>query len=159
VLGYYIGLGSSLRIAKSDSEDEWTDEADDSGDGIELMPDSVDEECKLVLVVRTDLGMGRGKVAAQCSHATLACYKAALRASPKIVRAWEHSGQPKITVQTKSEDELMMLQATALSLGLTARVIHDAGRTQIAAGSATVLGIGPAPKSVVDRVTGALKLY
>lgn len=37
-----------------------------------------------------------------------------------------------------------MLQATAISLGLVAEVIHDAGRTQIAAGSATVLGIGKA---------------
>lgn len=35
-----------------------------------------------------------------------------------------------------------MLQATAFSLGVVAEVIHDAGRTQIAAGSATVLGIG-----------------
>ena len=52
-----------------------------------------------------------------------------------------------------------MLQAAAMSLSLTAKVIHDAGRTQIAAGSATVLGIGPAPKSLVDQVTGALKLY
>jgi peptidyl-tRNA hydrolase, PTH2 family len=52
-----------------------------------------------------------------------------------------------------------MLHATALSLSLTAKVVHDAGRTQIAAGSATVLGIGPAPKSLVDQVTGALKLY
>lgn len=50
------------------------------------------------------------------------------------------------------------LQATALSLGICAEVIHDAGRTQIAAGSATVLGIGPAPKSVVNAVTGHLKL-
>jgi PTH2 family peptidyl-tRNA hydrolase len=51
-----------------------------------------------------------------------------------------------------------MLQATAISLGLVAEVIADAGRTQIASGSHTVLGIGPAPKSVIDRVTGTLKL-
>ena len=51
-----------------------------------------------------------------------------------------------------------MLQAQALSLGLCARIIQDAGRTQIAAGSTTVLGIGPGPKGVVDRVTGRLKL-
>ena len=51
-----------------------------------------------------------------------------------------------------------MLQAQAVSLGLCAQVIHDAGRTQIASGSATVLGIGPGPKSVVDSVTGHLKL-
>ena len=67
-------------------------------------------------------------------------------------------GQAKVAVQCKSLEELEELQAKALSLGLVARVIHDAGRTQIAAGSATVLGVGPGPKSVVDRVTGHLKL-
>lgn len=60
-------------------------------------------------------------------------------------------------MQVKSEDELTVLQAQAMSLGLCARVIHDAGRTQIAAGSATVLGL-LGPKSVVDQVTGQLKL-
>ena len=53
---------------------------------------------------------------------------------------------------------MLTLQAQAASLGLCAQVVHDAGRTQIAAGSATVLGIGPGPKSVVDQVTGKLKL-
>jgi peptidyl-tRNA hydrolase len=51
-----------------------------------------------------------------------------------------------------------MLQAQAMSLGICARIIHDAGRTQIASGSATVLGVGPAPKSMVDQVTKHLKL-
>jgi peptidyl-tRNA hydrolase len=64
----------------------------------------------------------------------------------------------KVSVQAKSEDELLTLQAQAMSLGLVAKVIHDAGRTQIASGSATVLGIGPGPKSVIDQVTGGLKL-
>ena len=58
----------------------------------------------------------------------------------------------------ESEEEMLLLQAQAVSLGLGAEVIHDAGRTQIASGSATVLGIGPAPKSKVDEVTGHLKL-
>ena len=30
-----------------------------------------DDEFKMVLVVRNDLKMGKGKAAAQCSHATL----------------------------------------------------------------------------------------
>ena len=63
-----------------------------------------------------------------------------------------------MALQTKSEEDLLVLQAQALSLGLCAHVIRDAGRTQIASGSATVLGIGPAPRSVVDQVTGHLKL-
>ena len=33
------------------------------------------------------------------------------------------------------------------------------GRTQIAPGSHTVLAVGPAPGSMVDKVTGNLKLY
>jgi PTH2 family peptidyl-tRNA hydrolase len=134
------------------------------------------EECKLVLVVRTDLGMTKGlslphtlnamtdvfpgKIAAQCGHATLACYKNFLLNAPKspILRRWERQGQAKIALQVKSEEELETLQATAISLGIVAEIIADAGRTQIASGSHTVLGIGPAPKSVVDKVTGHLKL-
>ncbi|KAK4042325.1 peptidyl-tRNA hydrolase PTH2-domain-containing protein [Parachaetomium inaequale] len=124
------------------------------------------EECKMVLVVRTDLGMTKGKIAAQCSHATLACYKSLLRAAQqapqsseaKVLRQWERLGQAKIAVQVKSEDELLELMGKARSLGVTAEVIADAGRTQIASGSRTVLGVGPAPKSLVDMVTGHLKL-
>ncbi|KAL8697442.1 MAG: hypothetical protein Q9201_007126 [Fulgogasparrea decipioides] len=120
------------------------------------------EECKLVLVVRSDLGMGKGKIAAQCSHATLACYRALSSTFPSslnpVLKQWERMGQAKVVVSAKNEEELETLQAQALSLGLCAQIIHDAGRTQIASGSATVLGVGPGPKSVVDQVTGKLKL-
>ncbi|KAF3014438.1 hypothetical protein E8E14_008072 [Neopestalotiopsis sp. 37M] len=121
------------------------------------------EECKLVLVVRTDLGMTKGKIAAQCSHATLACYKklaAASSSSPggRYLRRWERHGQAKIAVQIKSQEELLELHKRARAMGLTAEYIQDAGRTQIEAGSMTVLGVGPAPKSLVDKVTGGLKL-
>ncbi|KOS19157.1 putative peptidyl-tRNA hydrolase 2 [Escovopsis weberi] len=116
------------------------------------------EECKLVLVVRTDLGMTKGKIAAQCSHATLACYKKLARDSSPVLARWERLGQAKIAVQVKSQDELLELRRKARELGITAEVIQDAGRTQIEAGSMTVLGVGPAPKSLVDQVTGHLKL-
>ena len=100
-----------------------------------------------------------GKMAAQASHATLAVYKALSSHAPSLplLRRWESHGQPKIALQSKSEDEILMLQAQAMSLGLCARTIRDAGRTQIAAGSLTVLGI-LGPKGVVDGVTGGLKL-
>jgi len=101
-----------------------------------------------------------GKIAAQCSHATLACYKTFLRddSNSPILRRWERQGQAKIALQVNSEADLEMLQAKAMSLGIVAEVIADAGRTQIPSGSYTVLGIGPAPKSVIDSVTGHLKL-
>lgn len=101
-----------------------------------------------------------GKIGAQCGHATLACYKHFLRHAPNstILKRWERMGQAKVALQVKGEEELEILQAQAVSLGLVAHIIHDAGRTQIASGSATVLGIGPAPKGVIDQVTGHLKL-
>ena len=61
-------------------------------------------------------------------------------------------------MQVKSQEELLELRRKARALGLAAEIIQDAGRTQIEAGSVTVLGVGPAPKSLVDQVTGHLKL-
>ncbi|KAK9477578.1 peptidyl-tRNA hydrolase [Lipomyces japonicus] len=116
-------------------------------------------EYKMILVVRTDLGMTKGKAAAQCCHAAVGCYrKVAHKNNPSLLQ-WLRFGQPKITVQTKTEDSLLLLQAQAESLNITSCLIHDAGRTQIAANSATVLGLGPAPKPLLDQITGNLKLY
>lgn len=118
------------------------------------------EECKMVLVVRTDLGMSKGKIGAQCSHAAIACYKRLLFSNPTshTLRKWEKEGQAKVTLQVKSQDELVKLHAMAQSLDVVAEIITDAGRTQIPSGSQTVLGIGPAPKNIIDKITGSLKL-
>ncbi|KAI1809498.1 PTH2-domain-containing protein [Poronia punctata] len=152
-----------LRAQEKELQQKKKEEEEEEQDDEPVAVGKPNEECKLVLVVRTDLGMTKGKIAAQCSHATLACYKKLSRAAPKsvqagILRRWERLGQAKIAVQVKSEDELLTLMAKARSLGVTAEVIQDAGRTQIDPGSLTVLGVGPAPKSVVDQVTGGLKL-
>lgn len=183
--------GGSKKPNKDASNNKEEGKANDSNGSI--AEGSANEECKLVLVVRTDLGMTKGtsyshfallylpttyhlpptnppsppgKIAAQCSHATLACYKKLSRAAQRnpsspearLLQRWEHRGQAKIAVQVKSEAELIQLMGKARSLGITAEVIQDAGRTQIDPGSLTVLGVGPAPKSVVDGVTGGLKL-
>ncbi|PLB38230.1 aminoacyl-tRNA hydrolase PTH2 [Aspergillus candidus] len=181
ITGYFIGQGSTLgffsanekegwpnsynvKVHRDSSDEEYDDESEEEeeeeGDGSELANfDNSNEEVKLVLVVRTDLGMTKGKIAAQCSHATLACYKYLTTHTPtsSMLRRWERQGQAKIALQTKSEEEMELLQAQAISLGLCAQVITDAGRTQIASGSRTVLGV-LGPKSVVDGVTGHLKL-
>jgi PTH2 family peptidyl-tRNA hydrolase len=52
-----------------------------------------------------------------------------------------------------------MLQKQASSIGLISKSILDAGRTQIAAGSRTVLAVGPGPVDLIDNITGKLKLY
>ena len=48
--------------------------------------------CKMVLVVRKDVKMGKGKTAAQCCHAAVACYKVARRFQKKLVHVWEDMG-------------------------------------------------------------------
>ena len=159
---------SSSPASSSDEDKRENEDDDDDGDeefsqdqgDLALFPSSTTEECKLTLVIRTDLSMTRGKIAAQASHATLANYRYFLTHAPEhpVLKRWEQMGQAKVALQVKSEDELLELQAKAVSLGLCAQVVRDAGRTQIAAGSVTCLGVGPGPKSVVDGVTGELKL-
>lgn len=59
---------------------------------------TTNDDFKMVLVIRKDLKMGKGKAAAQCAHAAVASYKMALK-YPSILNAWEDCGQMKITVQ------------------------------------------------------------
>ncbi|CEG40545.1 peptidyl-trna hydrolase [Plasmopara halstedii] len=113
---------------------------------------------KMVMCVRTDLKMGKGKIAAQCCHATLGAYKLALKRTPDAVRGWEMLGQAKVCLKVESEEELLALADKASECGLVSYVVVDAGRTQIAPDSKTVLSIGPAPLKVIDEVTGHLKL-
>ncbi|KAF3079030.1 hypothetical protein TWF569_007008 [Orbilia oligospora] len=154
----------NISATEADGDDDDDDDEDSDSDAMiksdysHFSASALTEECKMVLCVRTDLGMTKGKIAAQCGHATLACYKAVSRHAPLLLKRWEYLGQAKIALKVDSEDDLLTLQAQAMSLGLVAKVVRDAGRTQIASGSATVLGIGPAPKSVVNQITGHLKL-
>jgi peptidyl-tRNA hydrolase, PTH2 family len=75
------------------------------------------------------------------------------------VRAWTWNGQPKITLKCGSEKEMLELESKAIKLGIVAESICDAGRTQIPAGSRTVLSLGPDTSVRIDKVTGHLKLY
>lgn len=116
-------------------------------------------EFKMILVVRNDLKMGKGKVAAQCSHAAVSAYKQVQRRNPELLKQWEYCGQPKVVVKAPDEDTLIDLLGRAKEVGLPVSLIQDAGRTQIAPGSRTVLGVGPGPADLIDSVTGDLKLY
>ena len=116
------------------------------------------EEMKLVLVVNEELGMTAGKIAAQCSHATLAVYQSLGPNHRAVLRRWESEGQKKIALKCRSATELRQLATSAKAARLPHFVVEDAGRTQVAAGSCTVIAIGPAPESAVNAVTGALRL-
>ncbi|PFH32320.1 putative peptidyl-tRNA hydrolase [Besnoitia besnoiti] len=112
----------------------------------------------MVLCVRQDLNMGKGKIAAQCGHATLGAYQRAQRRNDRFLDAWTACGQKKIAVKIKDHDEMKSLSKAAKEKGLNAYAVCDAGRTQVPAGSYTVLAIGPGPEDLIDEVTGHLKL-
>ncbi|KNC81125.1 hypothetical protein, variant [Sphaeroforma arctica JP610] len=112
----------------------------------------------MVLVVNMGLKMGKGKVAAQCAHAAVKAYKSTLKKNPALLRAWVDNGQPKICVKADNDDIFFAVAEHAQALGLGSHMIADAGRTQIAAGSCTVVGVGPGPVHLVNKVTGHLKL-
>lgn len=113
---------------------------------------------KMVLVVRNDLKMGKGKIGAQCGHAAVGAYQKAVQSTPGLVRRWEDSGCAKIAVRVESEAEMMGILKAARTQSLNTCLIRDAGRTQIEPNSKTVLAIGPATCQQIDQVTGHLKL-
>ena len=113
---------------------------------------------KQAIVVRSDLGMGKGKVAAQVAHASLAAAEAAQRMTPEWYDGWKEEGQAKIVLKVNSETALSDLFQKAKSAGLPATLIQDRGLTQIEPGTVTCLGVGPGPDAEIDRITGKLKL-
>lgn len=71
-----------------------------------------EEEFKLVLCVNQELKMGKGKIAAQCSHAAVGVVQKFRRRMPSWFKAWEQGGQTKIALKVDST-ALMLDLATA----------------------------------------------
>ena len=115
-------------------------------------------EFKQVMVVRRDLGMGTGKIAAQVAHAAVMGAEKTKAQKREWFDAWFHAGQAKVVVKVQSMDELMEVRKRAESLRLPVVQVQDSGLTQIPPGTTTCIGIGPAPADLVDKVTNDLKL-
>ena len=113
---------------------------------------------KQVIVARTDLGMGRGKIAAQVAHASLGAAEEAMRKRAEWYEEWKREGQVKVVVKAGGAAQLDELMKKSRAMQLPVMFVQDAGLTQLEPGTATCLGIGPAPAELVDRVTGKLRL-
>jgi len=119
---------------------------------------STEEEFKMVIVVRNDLKMGKGKIAAQVAHASVNCAFSSKKSKPAKFSKWYDNGQRKVVLKVDSLEELYRLKSVADANGITNSVIADQGRTQIEAGSVTCLGLGPDSDSVLDKLICELKL-
>ena len=113
---------------------------------------------KLVVAVREDLDLSRGKLAVQVAHAAVQAALSTREDHPRWFRAWWKEGQKKVVVAAGGLAELRDLERRAHDLDLATALIEDAGFTELPPGTTTCLGIGPGPSGTVDRVTGSLKL-
>ncbi len=110
---------------------------------------------KQAIIVRTDLKMGKGKIASQVAHASIAAF---LKAGFFKKRKWLKEGMKKVVLKVNSEKDLLEIYEKAKKMKLPAEIIRDAGLTQIKAGSVTAVGIGPDEDEKIDKITGHLKL-
>lgn len=100
------------------------------------------------------------QIGAQCAHAAVSLFQLCQLSDAHAGRlaAWARAGQKKVVVSASGLSELNRLAQAAGAAGLPYYVVCDAGRTEVAAGSSTVLAIGPALDGEVNPVTGELRL-
>ena len=117
-----------------------------------------EEEYKMVIVMRSDLKMSKGKLAAQAAHAAVNCAFAAKKKDPKGFDRWYSEGQKKVVLKVDSLERLYEIKAIVDANSITNSIITDAGRTEIAPGTVTCIGIGPSTDAILDKITGELSM-
>ena len=125
---------------------------------------------KQVLVIRKDLNMRKGKIAAQAAHASMKVLLDLLTIPNPGVREldlrendalfyWITGLFTKICVSVDSEKELLELHQKAQEAGLLVGLIEDCGATEFhGIPTKTCLAIGPAYPPDIDPITSHLKL-
>lgn len=144
-------------------------------------------DAKQVILVRKDLAMPAGKMAAQVAHASMACllnmgkWQGGSRFKPQdnghtiivgtetfsievdegdAVHDWMTKSFPKITLEVKNEAALKRYYDEAVAAGLPTSWIVDAGRTIFnGVPTPTCVGIGPASREQIDAITKRLRVY
>lgn len=122
----------------------------------------MNDTVKQVIVMRNDLGMRKGKMIAQGSHASISFLTRKLQSNRKMTdveQQWVNDRFTKICVRVDSEQELIDIHNKALANGVESHLITDAGLTEFnGVPTKTCLALGPDYASKIDAVTGHLKL-
>lgn len=137
---------------------------------------------KQMLIVRRDLKMRKGKIAAQASHASVEAVLKAIVKENRMVQLrvseegyayldapegedspltdWFRYGMAKICVYVDSEEALRTLDAKAREMGIVTALILDAGVTEFhGEPTYTALAFEPLEAERADALTGDLPLY
>lgn len=131
---------------------------------------------KQVICVRKDLKMRKGKIAAQCAHASLKVFldQGSFETQDKFtsnekkiisiplsddMNTWLEGNYTKICVSVDSEQELLQIYQKAKDANILCSLITDLGLTEFkGVPTKTVVAIGPAKSEVLDPITKELKL-
>lgn len=129
-------------------------------------PGSIGDPAQQTVVIRKDLNMRKGKIAAQAGHAFM----------KDLLDKWKNKTEigtlhtaeieyyftkfTKIVLSVDSEAELDAVYAKAKEAGLTCHMIIDSGKTEFnGVPTKTCICIGPHFKSEIDPITSHLKLF
>ena len=110
---------------------------------------------KQVIIMRGDLPISRGKIAAQACHASLGSYK---RADERKIKKWEQEGGKKVVVKVNDLKELYQVFELIKATDMPYFLVTDAGHTELPESTVTCLGIGPDDDEKIDKITKELKL-
>ena len=139
---------------------------------------------KQVIVMRKDLNMRKGKIAAQAAHASMKIFfdlmkqcfedidfgfggvtdnreiegKYEIHLTPEM-DDWKSGIFTKVVVSVDSEEGLLNIVKEAESAQLPVALIQDAGKTEFnGVPTYTCCAVGPADSEKIDVITGGLKL-
>ena len=136
---------------------------------------------KMMIVMRRDLKMRKGKIAAQAGHACIDAVLQALKKEDRMndlvmstdgmmlmntdkpaspLSEWFSGGCTKVCVYVDSEDDLLKIAEEAEKRGIIAAVITDWGLTEFhGEHTKTCLALEPLTAEIADELTGSLPLY
>ena len=136
---------------------------------------------KMMIVMRRDLKMRKGKIAAQAGHACIDAILTSLGKEGRLndfemtedgpvlketdkpcspLSEWFYNGCAKVCVYVESEEALLEIAEKAKEKGIIAAVITDAGLTEFhGVSTKTCLALEPLPAEIADELTGELPLY
>lgn len=138
------------------------------------------EIIKQVIIVRKDLNMRKGKLAAQVAHASMKVFLdnatitetkctflrgVSLQSSlnlevplTKAMNTWIKGDFTKIVVSVPSLDELLAIHAKAKKAKLPTSLILDIAKTEFKEPTYTCCAIGPIESHKIDSITADLPL-
>lgn len=129
------------------------------------------DKVKQVIVIRTDLNCRKGKMAAQAAHAAMLFMLRRAELTPTSAGGmaeilfdpdefdWIQNSFTKVVVGAPDLTTLEALKGQANALGVEAHIMMDNGDTEFGGvPTVTALAIGPARSSLIDPITGHLKL-